>query len=199
LGTHATDPACAFAAPQVRTPIVDESTGMTGVIGRLAQMGEAEALAALDAAAAAWDRGQGPWPQRKLADRIAAVERFVVLLRAERAAIVEALTWEICKTSADAAKEFDRTMGFVAATVAAARTHATEGLGAWSSVGGGLRARVGRGPVGVNLLLAPFNYPLNEVRFSRGCAEAGALKRGLRAAGLYSARGGNYFARICAC
>jgi hypothetical protein len=43
----------------VRAPIVDESTGEKAIIGRLAQMGEADALRALDAAVQAWDGGQG--------------------------------------------------------------------------------------------------------------------------------------------
>jgi len=44
------------------------------------------------------------------ADRIAAMEKFVVMLKESRDAIVDVLMWEICKTAADAAKEFDRTM-----------------------------------------------------------------------------------------
>jgi glyceraldehyde-3-phosphate dehydrogenase (NADP+) len=44
------------------------------------------------------------------AARIAAMEQFVVTLKESRAAIVDVLMWEICKTTADAAKEFDRTM-----------------------------------------------------------------------------------------
>lgn len=50
------------------------------------------------------------WPQMSQADRIAAMEKFVVMLKESRAAIVDVLMWEICKTAADAAKEFDRTM-----------------------------------------------------------------------------------------
>ena len=48
------------AIKAVTSPIVDAATGERAVIGTLAQMGEAEALAAVEAAAAAWDRGQGP-------------------------------------------------------------------------------------------------------------------------------------------
>jgi glyceraldehyde-3-phosphate dehydrogenase (NADP+) len=48
---------------EVHTPIMDASTGKRGVIGQLAQMGEEDALKALDAAKEAWDGGQGTWPQ----------------------------------------------------------------------------------------------------------------------------------------
>ena len=43
----------------MRAPIVDESTGEKVVIGQLAQMGEEDAMRALDAAVQAWDGGQG--------------------------------------------------------------------------------------------------------------------------------------------
>ena len=72
------------------------------------------------------------------------------------------LMWEICKNSADAAKEFDRTMEYVASSITTLKQSLDEGLGKWTTVSG-TRAKVRRGPVGVSLLLAPFNYPLNEV------------------------------------
>ena len=147
---------------EVRTPIIDESTGEAAVIGKLAQMSEVDALKALDAATLAWDEGQGEWPQMTLAERIDAVERFVAELKKSRGAIVDVLMWEICKNSADAAKEFDRTMDYVASSIASLKKSVGEGLGEWTTVSG-TRAKVRRGPVGVNLMLAPFNYPLNEM------------------------------------
>ena len=97
-----------------------------------------------------------------LAARVAAVERFVAELKKKRGDIVDVLMWEICKNSADAAKEFDRTMDYVASSIASLKRSVGEGLGEWTSVSG-TRAKVRRGPVGVNLMLAPFNYPLNEM------------------------------------
>merc|ERR1719436_489425 len=38
----------------------------------------------------------------------------------------------------------------------------TDPFGNWTTVGG-VRGRVRRGPVGVTMMLAPFNYPLNEM------------------------------------
>jgi len=116
------------------------------------------------AAAVAWDRGQGVWPRLPLAKRIAAIERLVVELRAIREQMVAVLEWEIAKTSADAAAEFDRTMQFVSALIAELKRDPNlgQGLAGWTTVSGvGVRMR--RGPLGVMLALAPFNYPLNEM------------------------------------
>lgn len=48
---------------EVRTPIIDESTGERAIIGKLPALTEADALEALEAAKNAWDEGQGIWPQ----------------------------------------------------------------------------------------------------------------------------------------
>jgi glyceraldehyde-3-phosphate dehydrogenase (NADP+) len=87
---------------EVTSPIFDESTGLRAVIGSMPRMSSDDAIEAVRAAAAAWDKGQGAWPQMKLIDRIAAVEATVAELRAIRSDIVEALVWEIAKTSGDA-------------------------------------------------------------------------------------------------
>ena len=94
------------------------TTGARAVIGTIPSMGADEALEAVRAAAAAWDRGQGEWPRLPLAKRIAAIEALVVELQAVRGQMVEVLEWEIAKTSSDAAAEFDRTMQFIAALIA---------------------------------------------------------------------------------
>ena len=50
----------------VLSPIQDAETGKRSVIGTLAQLGEEDAIRAVESAAAAWDRGQGEWPQMPL-------------------------------------------------------------------------------------------------------------------------------------
>lgn len=80
------------------------------MIGNVAQFSEDDALAAVKAAATAWDRGQGVWPQMSLAERIRAIEGYVRNLKVIRQELIDVLMWEICKNTADAAKEFDRTM-----------------------------------------------------------------------------------------
>lgn len=148
---------------EVTSPIIDASTGKRTVIGRVAALQEADAVQAVEAAAKAWDRGQGHWPQLPLSARIAAIRRFVELLKPARESILNALMWEICKNTTDAAAEFDRTMKFVASVIEALEaSDETEAFGKWTTVSG-VRGRVRRGPVGVTMMLAPFNYPLNEM------------------------------------
>ena len=98
---------------QVQSPIWDLDTGERAFIGNLARMDERYALGALDAAVSAWDGGQGAWPRMSLGDRIRAVEAVMASLQERRAEIIDVLMWEIAKTGADAAKEFDRTVEFV--------------------------------------------------------------------------------------
>ena len=54
------------------------------VIGSVPAMDEAAALAALEAAARAWDEGRGHWPTLTVSARIEAVEAFVVRMLAVR-------------------------------------------------------------------------------------------------------------------
>mmetsp|Transcript_48970 Transcript_48970/g.126277 ORF Transcript_48970/g.126277 Transcript_48970/m.126277 type:complete len:544 (+) Transcript_48970:82-1713(+) len=148
---------------QVTSPIIDASTGQRAEIGQLASFGEADALETVQAAAQAWDRGQGVWPQMTIAQRIEAIKKFVEELKPARAGIINGLMWEICKSSADAAAEFDRTMTFVGAVIGALeKSDEAETFGKWTTVAG-VRGKMRRGPVGVTMMLAPFNYPLNEM------------------------------------
>jgi len=149
---------------EATSPIYDGETRARAVIGKVAQFSEEDALAAVRAAAAAWDRGQGEWPQKPLAERIAAVEALVGELRKVREQIVDVLVWEICKSTADAGKEFDRTMDFIAHAIAQLRESPTVGAGfeTFTDVSG-VACQVRLGPIGVMLGLAAFNYPLNEM------------------------------------
>ena len=63
-----------------------------------------DAVAAVEAAAAAWDKGQGAWPRMSAAARIAAVEAVLADLQERRAEIVDVLMWEICKSAGDAVR-----------------------------------------------------------------------------------------------
>ena len=141
------------------------------VLGSLPDMTSAEAIEAVDAAAAAWDQGQGAWPQLPLSGRIAAIERLVAEVVKVRDEMVQLLMWEIGKTASDAAKEVDRTLEFITAVIAQLRRDPSVGVElpghappttGWCDVSG-VGVRVRRGPVGVLLGLAPFNYPLNEM------------------------------------
>ncbi len=114
----------------------------------------------LDSAKAAWKKGQGVWPQMSSNERIAALENVVVSLKQKRDQIINVLMWEICKSTDDAAAEFDRTMLFIEATIKAFREIDTV-EGSWRTISG-ILARVRRAAIGIVLCLGPFNYPFNE-------------------------------------
>ena len=145
---------------EVTSPVFDARTGKRLVIGQLATMGEVDAVRAVEASAAAWDRGQGAWPQMSLAERIERVEGAVAALKERRDEIVNVLMWEIAKNSADAAAEFDRTVAFIGKTIETLRRLDEESAG-WRVVSG-VMAFVRRAAVGVMMLLGPYNYPFNE-------------------------------------
>lgn len=144
----------------VESPIFLEGTENKIIIGNQARMSPAEALEALDAAVGAWNKGKGEWPQMTLTDRIKCMEAFVAKLKTKRDTIVNVLMWEICKVRADAEKEFDRTMEYIAATIAAVKQMRQDDTKMLDS--SGVIAQQHRLPIGVMLNLGPFNYPFNE-------------------------------------
>jgi glyceraldehyde-3-phosphate dehydrogenase (NADP+) len=119
-----------------------------------------EALDALRAAESAWDNGKGKWPTMPVAERIEAVEAFVIRMKAVRETVVERIMWEIGKNAPDAAKEFDRTVAYIEDTVQALKEldRANSGF----SVEKGFLAQIRRSPFGPTLCMGPYNYPLNE-------------------------------------
>ncbi len=130
------------------------------LLGSIPDMGEAEALDALDAALKAYDQGQGVWPTMKVKDRIECMENFVKKMEVQREAVVKLLMWEIGKSKPDSYKEFDRTVEYIYDTIEeykqldrnSAKFHKHQGV----------YAHIRRGPLGVVLYLGPYNYPLNE-------------------------------------
>ena len=71
------------------------------LLGSIPDMGEQEAMAALDAALQAYDQGQGTWPTMKVRDRIACMEKFLDQMKSKRDPIVTLLMWEIGKSLPD--------------------------------------------------------------------------------------------------
>lgn len=129
-------------------------------LGSVPDMGEAEALEALEVAKKAYDRGRGIWPTLRVEDRIACMEKFVGQMKLKRDEVVNLIMWEIGKTLGDARKEFDRTVQYINDTIVeykdidrgSARLEKNEGV----------YAQIRRGPLGVVLCMGPYNYPLNE-------------------------------------
>lgn len=130
------------------------------VLGSVPDMGEPEALEALDAAFTAYGKGQGLWPRLKVKDRIECMESFVERMKKKREEIVKLLMWEIGKTLSDAYKEFDRTVQYIYDTIEAYKQ--VDRDAARFQKHSGVYAHIRRGPLGVVLCLAPYNYPLNE-------------------------------------
>ena len=129
-------------------------------LGSIPDMGETEALEALNAALGAYNQGQGVWPTMKVKDRIECMESFVKKMETKREEVVKLLMWEIGKSLPDSQKEFDRTVEYIYDTIEdykqldrdAAKFHKS----------GDVYAHIRRGPLGVVLCLGPYNYPLNE-------------------------------------
>jgi len=129
-------------------------------LGTVPNLGETEALEALESACKAYNKGQGIWPTMKVRDRIACMEKFVEQMKPKRDEVVKFLMWEIGKSLSDSQKEFDRTVEYIYDTIEdykqldrdSAKFHKNSGV----------NAHIRRGPLGVVLCLGPYNYPLNE-------------------------------------
>src|SRR5687768_14614562 len=63
------------------------------VIGQYPLLSEKEAVAALDAATAAYNHGRGKWPTMSVPDRIKHMEEFVYRMKEQRAEVVNLLMW----------------------------------------------------------------------------------------------------------
>ncbi|MBD0777444.1 NADP-dependent glyceraldehyde-3-phosphate dehydrogenase [Maribacter sp. ANRC-HE7] len=130
------------------------------LLGTIPDMGEKEALEALDAATGAYNRGQGAWPTMLVRDRIACMEVFVEKMKTKREEVVKLLMWEIGKSLPDSQKEFDRTVEYIYDTIEDYKQMDRDA--AKFQKQDGVYAHIKRGPLGVVLCLGPYNYPLNE-------------------------------------
>ena len=155
------------------------------VIGQMPQMNEAQALQVLDTANKAWDKGAGIWTtQYTTVQRMEAVYKVLDELQStsKRDEIIQVLQWEIGKNYNDAAAEFDRTIQFAKQVMNHIVTHpeymgnskkqftdyqAAEVGSSSSSVSAttthsSYTAYTKRTAIGILLMLAPYNYPINE-------------------------------------
>jgi aldehyde dehydrogenase (NAD+) len=129
-------------------------------IGSYPMMGEVESDVVVEAAHAAYDSGRGAWPRMSVALRIEHMERFMRGMAAKRTEIVDLLMWEIGKSLEDSAKEFDRTIEYIQATIRALKD-LDNGHSRFTEVAGTI-GQVRWTPIGVVLCMGPYNYPLNE-------------------------------------
>ena len=130
------------------------------LLGSTPDMGEPEALEALQAALKAYGKGQGAWPTMHVKDRIECMEVFVKKMKTKREEVVKLLMWEIGKSLPDSQKEFDRTVEYINDTIEDYKD--LDRNAAKFQKHDGVYAHIKRGPLGVVLCLGPYNYPLNE-------------------------------------
>jgi glyceraldehyde-3-phosphate dehydrogenase (NADP+) len=130
------------------------------LIGSYPLAGEKEAIAALDAASIAYNKGRGQWPNTSVADRITCVENFAKQMKAKKSEVVKLIMWEIGKSFADSTKEFDRTVEYINDTVESLKR--MDRLSSRFEIEQGIAAHIRRSPFGVVLCMGPYNYPLNE-------------------------------------
>ncbi len=147
---------------EVRSPVCLRAGGKLerALIGHAPVMDVPAALAALEAAARAWDGGHGAWPTMSVSGRIEAIEKFLARMAPARDEIVRLLMWEIGKNLDDSRKEFDRTADYIRRTVDALKD--LDRTSSRFALDSGIIAQVRRSPLGVCLSMGPFNYPLNE-------------------------------------
>ncbi|MEH6308594.1 NADP-dependent glyceraldehyde-3-phosphate dehydrogenase [Olivibacter sp. CPCC 100613] len=119
-----------------------------------------EAMEALDAAVNAYDNGRGEWPTMSIDNRIKCLQKFVFKMNEQRSLVVKLIMWEIGKSHTDAAKEFDRTVDYINATIDALKD--IDRQSSRFEIEEGVVAQIRRSPIGVVLCMGPFNYPLNE-------------------------------------
>ena len=130
------------------------------ILGQVPQMTDTDALAILNAAVRAYDNGRGYWPTLPVSKRIQHMEQFVICMKEKRNEVVKLIVWEICKTRADAEKEFDRTIEYIQDTMDALKD--LDRIGSRFTTNSGIIAQIRRAPLGVVLCMGPYNYPLNE-------------------------------------
>jgi glyceraldehyde-3-phosphate dehydrogenase (NADP+) len=130
------------------------------LIGEYPMLTAKESLEALDAAVSAYDHGRGTWPTMSVEQRIAHLEDFTFRMNEHRDEAIGLLMWEIGKTFADAAREFDRTVEYIRDTIEALKE--LDRISSRFQIHQGIIGQIRRAPLGVVLCMGPFNYPLNE-------------------------------------
>eukprot|EP00762_Andalucia_godoyi_P005330 ANDGO_06816.mRNA.1 NADP-dependent glyceraldehyde-3-phosphate dehydrogenase len=129
-------------------------------IGSFPLLTATEAIAATQSAQQAYANGRGTWPGMTPAARIACIEAFVAGMTAVKPRLVDMLMWEVSKGKTDAEKEIDRTIEYIKLTIAEYKSLVNRESALQSD--SGFVAKIRRMPLGVCLVLPPFNYCINE-------------------------------------
>ena len=145
---------------EVFSTISSTDTYAPTLLGSVPDLGEKEALDALDSALRSYNKGQGAWPTMRVKDRIDCMIAFVKRMETKNEEVVKLLMWEIGKSLPDSQKEFDRTVEYIYDTIEDYKQ--LDRNAAKFQKQDGVYAHIRRGPLGVVLCLGPYNYPLNE-------------------------------------
>lgn len=147
---------------EVHSPVYlfDESGNHKLRLGSVPVFSGDHALTILQDAVNAWNLGRGEWPVMRVRERIKAVEHFLELYKLQREEIVKWLMLEIGKNRSESEQEFDRTSDYIADTIEAVKQLDRDSSNL--ELNSGIYAQIRRGPLGVVLCMAPYNYPLNE-------------------------------------
>ncbi len=150
------------ASADIFSPICYKDTGADNRfrIGRAPLLNEEEASEALQAAEDAYASGMGEWPQMSVSGRIQHVEEFTRRIREKQQEFALLEMWEIAKTYNSCQDEFIRTIDYIEDTINQLR-ELDINANYIKNVEGFL-AQIRRCPLGVSLIMGPFNYPLNE-------------------------------------
>jgi glyceraldehyde-3-phosphate dehydrogenase (NADP+) len=147
---------------EVVSPVrLADSAGLSRVIlGSYPELSAEESLTALQAASRAYDHGRGCWPTLTVEARIDHMVDFTYRMKARREEIIRLLMWEIGKSLADSAKEFDRTLSYIEDTIEALKE--LDRVSSRFVIDSGIIGQIRRAPLGAVLCMGPYNYPLNE-------------------------------------
>jgi len=147
---------------QVYSPICHKE-GITAErykVGRSPQLGEEEAARALMAAEKAYASGMGEWPQMSVNERIEHVEDFARRIGDKGLELARLEMWEIGKSYSSCQDEFKRTVEYIGDTINRLR-ELDDASNSIKKIEGFI-AQIRRCPLGITLIMGPFNYPLNE-------------------------------------
>ena len=147
---------------EVVSPVFKEANGKREkvVIGEYPILTQKESLQALESSVKAYDKGNGVWPTSTVKYRIDCMKKFLSIMKTKREEVVKLIMWEIAKALPDAEKEFDRTVIYIEDTIGELKKLDRDM--SKPVVQDVIVAQIRRGPLGVDLCLGPYNYPLNE-------------------------------------
>jgi NAD-dependent aldehyde dehydrogenases len=129
-------------------------------VGRSPMLNEAEAMRALASAEKAYGSGMGEWPQMSVCERIEHMENFARRIKDQGPELARLEMWEIAKGFNSCQDEFKRTVDYIFDTINCLQ-ELDDDSNSIKKVEG-FTAQIRRCPLGISLIMGPFNYPLNE-------------------------------------